>query len=118
MLTSELADEAFNLLPGHLGDEVEVLVDVEGAESGAFGDRGDQQIGNSRCAVVPTLGQQTWTATARSSTAGIIVSMSSFVTGGWPMRPRQSVAERAENPSSSRVGGYVAVTGSVAPTTR
>ena len=50
--------EAFDGLASDRGDEVEVLVDVQHGESGEFGGRRDEQVGDRRGAVLATVGEQ------------------------------------------------------------
>jgi hypothetical protein len=49
--------EAFHFLTGELGDELEVLVDVEHGEIGEFGGRCDQEVGNRRRPMLPAFGE-------------------------------------------------------------
>lgn len=76
--------EAFDGLASDRGDEVEVLVDVQHGESGEFGGRRDEQVGDRRGAVLATVGERGWISIARASIAGVMFSTGIDDTGGSP----------------------------------
>ena len=50
--------EAFQGLPGHLGDDFEVLVDVEDDQPVGLSRRGEEQVGKGHCLVLAVFGEE------------------------------------------------------------
>ena len=65
--------EAFDRLAGDLGDELEVLVEVEDGEVAELGGGCDEQVGNGGGSVLPAIGE------ARREAASADLSMSQQV---------------------------------------
>ena len=100
---ASLDAEAFHGLAGELGDQVEVLVQVQHGAlvSSAAAAISRSGIDGARC--WPRSASRRWTSTARSSTAGVRYSTGIAATGGYPAPGVSSTADRAEKPASSRV---------------
>lgn len=50
--------QALDGLPGDVGDDLEVLVEVQHGKPGEFSDGGDDQVGQGRCAVLAPVSEQ------------------------------------------------------------
>ncbi len=91
-----LEEKSLDGLSRDLGDEIEVLVNVQHREVGELASGRQQQIRHRRRAMLTAVGQQPCTAIARSSMAGVRYSTGIADSGGCRRLARRSCADRTE----------------------